>query len=129
MSLPPAEAGRWSSSWASCGLPLDLDQYRVGQLPTLFLVHDYLSEDEQQRLLGEITSCRAKWTAVSGRRLQNHGGSVLGTGLVQASMPSWLQGLVTRLSQGTGIYGGALANHVLINSYSPGRLRLQRGAG
>ena len=102
-------------------MALDLEPYRVGPLPSVYVLPEFVTQAEEARLLAEVRAARAKWTTVSGRRLQNHGGLVHKGGLVAAPMASWLETLVGRLSA-TGIYGGeaARANHVLINAYQPG---------
>lgn len=106
-------------------MPLQPDQlecYRVGSLPSLFLVPEYITVDWEARLLRDITDGRAAWTAISGRRLRSLGGVVSAKGgLIPAPMPSWMQPLVDRISREAGVYGGAPANHVLLNVYDPGQ--------
>lgn len=102
-------------------MALDLEPFRVGSLPSLYVLPEFITAAEEQRLLAAVRAAKGKWTSVSGRRLQNHGGIVHKGGLVAAPTASWLEQLVGRLSA-TGIYGGeaARANHVLINAYQPG---------
>lgn len=72
---------------------------------------------------------------VSGRRLQNYGGSVTPKGLLAATLPAWLAALGARMARDTAIFGcqqdscgqsgvgdaaAALPNHVLVNAYAPG---------
>jgi len=43
---------------------LGLENHRVGNLPTLFYVPDYISAAEEAQLLSEVRSSKAKWTQV-----------------------------------------------------------------
>ncbi|KAI3425123.1 hypothetical protein D9Q98_008895 [Chlorella vulgaris] len=103
---------------------LDLQQFRVGSLPTVFYIPNYVSTEEEQALLTDLRASK-QWRTVSGRRLQNLGGIIHKQGLISAPLPSWLQPLVARLAAETGIYGNVggdvgQPNHVLVNAYQPG---------
>ncbi|KAG7673704.1 hypothetical protein Ndes2526B_g02839 [Nannochloris sp. 'desiccata'] len=100
-----------------------LEHYKIGPLPSLYLIPDYISHSMGQHFLTNILATQSGWKHVSGRRLLNIGGVVSSKGsLLQAPMPSWgLQSLITEISGNFHLYGGAPANHVLINSYSPGQ--------
>jgi len=93
---------------------------RVGPIPHTSYIPDYVTAEEEQRILQNVYASQAKWTQLSGRRLQNHGGLVHPKGLLQTPLPSWLNPLLTRLHETTGVYGGQPPNHVLINAYQPG---------
>ena len=67
------------------------------------------------------TASAAGRAQVSGRRLQNHGGIVHAKGLIPAPVPTWLQPIMRRMHEATGVYGGAPPNHVLVNAYAPGQ--------
>ena len=41
-----------------------LDNYRVGDLPNVFYIPDYISKEEEERLLERVSSCKAPWTEV-----------------------------------------------------------------
>lgn len=41
-----------------------LENYRVGDLPNVFYIPDYISKEEEERLLGRVRSCKAPWTEV-----------------------------------------------------------------
>mmetsp|Transcript_28745 Transcript_28745/g.80933 ORF Transcript_28745/g.80933 Transcript_28745/m.80933 type:complete len:236 (-) Transcript_28745:383-1090(-) len=98
-----------------------LSERRVGSLPKVHYIPEYVTEVQEARLLEEVRSSKAKWTQVSGRRLQNHGGIVHSTGcLIAQPLPSWLRPVAERMHRDTGIFGGEEPNHVLINSYQPG---------
>lgn len=99
-----------------------MEAHRVSTLPSLYLIPDYINEAIESQLFSTITSSRAKWTVVNGRRLQTWGGSIGKRGaLIPAQMPSWLASLVDRVSGEFGIFGPQGANHVLINEYEPGQ--------
>ncbi|KAK9907716.1 hypothetical protein WJX75_008717 [Coccomyxa subellipsoidea] len=100
-----------------------LEDHRIGCLPELFYIPEYVSKDDEERLCQAIRGSKAPWIKVSGRRLRNYGGSVhekLGV-LLQTPIPSWLQPLLKRLAADTEAFGpGQGANHVLLNAYSLG---------
>lgn len=47
--------------------------FRVGSIPEVFLVPDYISEDEEAALLSSARASTARWTVLSNRRLQTLG--------------------------------------------------------
>lgn len=102
----------------------DLQHYLVGQdkLQTLHYMPDFISAEQEERLLREVHASRAKWVHLSGRRLQNHGGIVHTKGLVPAPLPGWLQGLIGSITQRLPrlFPPDMQPNHVLINAYQPG---------
>jgi len=102
---------------------INIEHYKVGALPSLYLIPDYISTSMEQHFLTNILASQSGWKNVSGRRLLNLGGIVSSKGsLLQAPMPSWgLQSLITKISEKFQLYNGAPANHVLINSYSIGQ--------
>jgi alkylated DNA repair protein alkB homolog 6 len=111
---------------APSGCP-PLERFRVGRLPSVYIIEDFISEPEEAQLIENITSSCAKFTQVRGRRLQNWGG-VVGKGgtLIPTTMPRWLQHLTDRISQASKIYediadvGRNGPNHVLVNEYKLG---------
>jgi len=100
-----------------------LKHYKIGTLPSLYLIPDYISPSMEQHFLTNILATQSGWKNVSGRRLLDVGGVISSKGsLLQAPMPSWgLQSLITKISENFQLYNGAPANHVLINSYSSGQ--------
>ena len=98
---------------------MDLDKYRVVELPTLHYIPDAVSPAEEERLLREIRASKQQWKSVSGRRLQSLGGLVHKQGLIPAPLPGYLEPLLAKLAADTGIYGsvGERPNHVLVNAY------------
>ena len=112
-------------------MALALDQHRVSPLPRIWLVPDYLDAEEEASLLAAATGPAARWTQVSGRRLQALGGTVHeAAGLLPAPLPKWVQPLLARLQVvARDIFGGAELNHVLINCYAAGEGILQHQDG
>ena len=41
-----------------------LEDYHVGDLPNVSYIPDYISKEEEERLLERISSCKAPWTEV-----------------------------------------------------------------
>lgn len=66
-----------------------LKDFKLGPLPNVHYIPDYLTTREEQSLIDHISGSKARWTQVSGRRLLNYGGQVhekKGV-LLQAPMP------------------------------------------
>lgn len=103
LSLTDFEAASLSSPLSGC----------------VFLVPNYVSEGEEERLLTRLSQTKG-WKHVSGRRVLSLGGSVTKSGLLPAMLPSWLQDVVRRVSVDTGAWDLKEANHVLVNAYNPG---------
>lgn len=96
------------------------DEHCVGPLARVWLVPDFVDEEQEASLLAAATGPAARWTQVSGRRLQALGGTVHeSAGLLPAALPKWVRPLLARL-QATGHFGAATLNHVLVNSYAAG---------
>ncbi|KAM4608538.1 alpha-ketoglutarate-dependent dioxygenase alkB homolog 6 [Polymixia lowei] len=88
--------------------------------PTAYYIPDFISEDEEVYLLEQVyKSPRTKWTQLSGRRLQNWGGSPHPKGMLAEKIPAWLQKYCEKISS-LGAFSGKTANHVLVNEYKPG---------
>jgi alkylated DNA repair protein alkB family protein 6 len=114
--------------------PLSLAEHAVGGLPSISYVPDYLSADQEAALMAAATrgGAGARWTVVSGRRLQAHGGAIGPKGsLIATPLPAWLAPLAARLARETGAFGGgAPPNHVLVNAYLPGEgIMVRRPSG
>ncbi|KAI5075231.1 hypothetical protein GOP47_0009307 [Adiantum capillus-veneris] len=101
--------------------PDELEMYRVGTLPTIFYIPDYLSRQDQLRLLNQVnTGSSTKWKSLKNRRLQNWGGVVHEKGLLPQQLPPWLSDLTGNICKDVGLFPAPL-NHVLINEYLPGQ--------
>ncbi|KAF3957007.1 hypothetical protein CMV_017937 [Castanea mollissima] len=60
-----------------------LNGFKVGSLPTLIYIPDFISESEQTMLLNNVYGAPAsKWKSLKNRRLQNWGGVVHEKGLL-----------------------------------------------
>ena len=99
------------------------DALRVSQLPRVWLVPDFVDAEEEAALLAAATGPAARWTQVSGRRLQALGGVVhASAGLLPAPLPKWVTPLLARIQQrgAPGLFDGVTLNHVLVNAYDAG---------
>ncbi|KAL5853869.1 hypothetical protein ACOSQ3_008987 [Xanthoceras sorbifolium] len=95
------------------------DQFRLGNLPTLMYVPDFITETEESQLLNNIYgSPVSKWKSLKNRRLQNWGGVVHEKGLLPQDLPPWLTKITQRIYEKSGLFPSAI-NHVLINEYLP----------
>ena len=73
-----------------------LTSNKIGSLPSIYLIPEYVSEATEMQLLSQINS-RGRWKSLSGRRLQEYGGTVHQKhGLLQADLPSWMSLLTER---------------------------------
>ena len=103
-------------------MALPRDEHRVSQLSRVWLMPDYVDAEEEAALLAAATGPAARWTQVSGRRVQALGGTVHeAAGLLPAPLPKWVRPLLARLqAQAGGLFGEAQLNHVLVNCYAAG---------
>ena len=102
-------------------MALACDEHRVSQLSRVWLVPEFVDEEEESRLYAAATGPAARWTHVSGRRLQALGGTVHeAAGLLPAPLPKWVAPLLARLQTRAGLFDGAALNHVLVNCYAAG---------
>ncbi|XP_037542204.1 alpha-ketoglutarate-dependent dioxygenase alkB homolog 6 [Nematolebias whitei] len=87
---------------------------------TAYYIPDFISEEEESYLLQEVyKSPKTKWTQLSGRRLQNWGGSPHPKGMLVEKIPDWLRSYCEKISS-LGAFSGKTANHVLVNEYKQG---------
>ena len=111
-------------------MALPRDEHRVSQLSRVWLMPDYVDAEEEAALLAAATGPAARWTQVSGRRLQALGGTVHeAAGLLPAPLPKWVRPLLARLQAHAGVWGSAELNHVLVNRYDAGEGILQHQDG
>ncbi|KAL4297707.1 hypothetical protein GQ457_12G003720 [Hibiscus cannabinus] len=97
----------------------NLNNFIVGDLPTLFYIPDFVNESEQAQLLNNIYQAPgSKWKSLKNRRLQNWGGVVHEKGLLPQDLPPWLAKITERICEESGLFPSAI-NHVLINEYLP----------
>ncbi|XP_061452741.1 alpha-ketoglutarate-dependent dioxygenase alkB homolog 6 isoform X3 [Rhineura floridana] len=106
---------------ATCAGILALEPFRVTQSPPLaYYVPDFITEAEEVYLLQQVYDApKPKWTQLSGRRLQNWGGLPHPKGMILEKLPPWLQAYADKVSS-LEVFGGKLANHILVNEYRAG---------
>ena len=125
---------------------LDLASYRVGTIPSVYYVPDFISEGDAVKVLSciENAGLNDKWVRLRGRQLQNWGGVPPDT---YEPLPQWLQEVIhqavscccacslgwrlnnsVRSSQvsstllSCGLFPpSSPTNHVLVNQYHPGQ--------
>ncbi|KAK1280493.1 hypothetical protein QJS04_geneDACA015141 [Acorus gramineus] len=96
-----------------------MEEYRVGTLPTLYYIPDFISDLQQSQILHHIYEAPVtKWKSLKNRRLQNWGGVVHEKGLLPQDLPPWLKGVTNKICDMTGLFPSPI-NHVLINEYLP----------
>ncbi|XP_075644055.1 alkylated DNA repair protein ALKBH6 homolog [Castanea sativa] len=96
-----------------------LNGFKVGILPTLIYIPDFISESEQTMLLNNVYGAPvSKWKSLKNRRLQNWGGVVHEKGLLPQELPPWLTKITEKIYEESGLFPSAI-NHVLINEYLP----------
>ncbi|XP_022925559.1 alpha-ketoglutarate-dependent dioxygenase alkB homolog 6 [Cucurbita moschata] len=96
-----------------------LNHFKVGLLPTVFYIPDFISDEDETMILDNIYKAPAsKWKSLKNRRLQNWGGVVHEKGLLPQELPIWLTNITKKIYQETNLYPAPI-NHVLINEYRP----------
>ncbi|CAL8159613.1 unnamed protein product [Prunus armeniaca] len=96
-----------------------IDNFKVGSLPTLIYIPDFITDNEQTMLLNKIYEAPvSKWKSLKNRRLQNWGGTVHEKGLLPQDLPSWLTKITYKIYEESGLFPLPI-NHVLINEYLP----------
>nr|XP_043610582.1 alpha-ketoglutarate-dependent dioxygenase alkB homolog 6 [Erigeron canadensis] len=97
----------------------DINKFKVGCVPTVFYIPDFISDSHQKQLLNHIyTAPVSKWKSLKNRRLQNWGGIVHEKGLLPQDLPPWLTNVTEKISNQSSLFPSAI-NHVLINEYLP----------
>ncbi|XP_024019220.1 alpha-ketoglutarate-dependent dioxygenase alkB homolog 6 [Morus notabilis] len=96
-----------------------LDHFKVGSLPTIMYIPEFITHNEQTNLLNNINGAPvSKWKSLKNRRLQNWGGVVHEKGLLSQDLPPWLMKVTQKINEETGLFPSPI-NHVLINEYLP----------
>ncbi|KAF5822954.1 putative oxoglutarate/iron-dependent dioxygenase, alpha-ketoglutarate-dependent dioxygenase AlkB [Helianthus annuus] len=97
----------------------DLNNFKVGSVPTVFYIPDFISDFDQNLLLNHIYAAPvSKWKVLKNRRLQNWGGIVHEKGLLPQDLPPWLTKITEKIRDVSSLFPSAI-NHVLINEYLP----------
>ncbi|KAM1752914.1 hypothetical protein ACFX1T_005408 [Malus domestica] len=119
MSIPCAEVLRLLSLPTGMERKVTLDDFKVGSVPTLIYIPDFITDNEQTMLLNKIYEGPvSKWKSLKNRRLQNWGGIVHEKGLLPQDLPSWLTKITCKIYEESGLFPLPI-NHVLINEYLP----------
>ncbi|XP_062076301.1 alkylated DNA repair protein ALKBH6 homolog isoform X2 [Humulus lupulus] len=96
-----------------------VEKFKVGSLPTLMYIPDFITHDQQTILLNNINGApQSKWKSLKNRRLQNWGGIVHEKGLLSQQLPPWLMKITQKICEESGLFPAPI-NHVLINEYLP----------
>ncbi|KAJ0422418.1 hypothetical protein BJY00DRAFT_75084 [Aspergillus carlsbadensis] len=108
----------------------NLEDARITRLPgdgeDAFYIADFITRDEEERLLQKITTAPLPtWKHLSHRRLQTHPSPLTNNNTLLASpLPSWLVSpIITPHFDRLALFAGSphrAPNHVLINEYTPG---------
>ncbi|KAK1412011.1 hypothetical protein QVD17_32932 [Tagetes erecta] len=97
----------------------DVNKFKLGSVPTVFYIPDFISISDQNTLLNHIYAAPvSKWKVLKNRRLQNWGGIVHEKGLLPQDLPPWLTKITGKIRDETSLFPSAI-NHVLINEYLP----------
>ncbi|EAS32901.3 Alkbh6 protein [Coccidioides immitis RS] len=116
-----------SSQQKTVQMANDLAQYRIKSLPeTAYYIPEFISEDEEDRLLNKITTVPLpRWTHLTRRRLQSWPSALTNSNtLLESPLPAWLVTPVITRFQKLAIFSASphkAPNHVLINEYQPGQ--------
>lgn len=95
-----------------------LKHYKIGSVDSIFYIQDFITEKEHDDLMNNIyNNSDVKWTQLSNRRLQNHGGLPHEKGMIAQPLPKWLLSVSDDLVQQWKVFDERSPNHVLINEY------------
>lgn len=106
---------------------MNYESFKLENIPsTCFYIANFITEAEETLLLHNINKISpVRWTQLMNRRLLNLGGVPTQKGMIAEEIPSFLQDCLDRIN-GLGMFGDAKANHILLNEYKPGQVRLTR---
>ncbi|KAL2848119.1 hypothetical protein BJY01DRAFT_212305 [Aspergillus pseudoustus] len=109
----------------------NLEDVRITGLPgdgvDAFYIADFITQDEEERLLEKITTAPLPtWKHLSHRRLQTHPSPLTNNNTLLASpLPSWLVcPIISPHFDRLALFAGSphkAPNHVLVNEYIPGQ--------
>eukprot|EP01083_Nonionella_stella_P043137 116425_1 len=98
------------------------DKFIVGSIPTVYYVPEWISEDEESKMIDIIyDSPDSKWVELKRRRLQSWGGTPKSEGMIPEKVPIWCTALCDRLVNSGAMSEKHRPNHVLMNEYRPGQ--------
>ncbi|XP_050109343.1 uncharacterized protein LOC126588314 [Malus sylvestris] len=94
-----------------------LDDFKVGSVPTLIYIPDFITDNEQTMLLNKIYEGPvSKWKSLKNRRLQKWGSIVHEKGLLPQDLPSWLTKITCKIYEESGLFPLPI-NHILAMLY------------
>ena len=102
---------------------LDLNSYLI--CPGFYYIPNFLTPDELEYL--KLHTARSgRWTSLSNRRVQRHGGVVTEDGkpMIEQQIPKYLHPLKCRIErqlEELKLSPAIQINHVLVNEYTPGQ--------
>ena len=80
-------------------LDFDLEEYRVGNLESVYYIPDYLSAEDEAEVHAQLAASPPDmWRRMSGRRVQECGTRMApsGDGLMLEQLPPWMEAVATR---------------------------------
>ena len=87
---------------------------------SVFYVPNFLSGEEENRLLSQTSKIgEEEWCTAGGRRLAHFGGVPHGSGMFPEDPPRFIEGIYARIKRFGCFSGGVCPNHVLLNEYDP----------
>ncbi|DAZ94217.1 TPA: hypothetical protein N0F65_001067 [Lagenidium giganteum] len=109
-------------SWSPRPHVANLEKYRQGDIPSIYVINDWMSENEEAAILNKvyaIPDSSAKWVKLKKRRLQLWGG-VVESPFHPEKLPAWIEQLNASLVEAGLFSSENQPNHALINEYGPG---------
>ncbi|CAM9661728.1 unnamed protein product [Discosporangium mesarthrocarpum] len=101
---------------------LKLEEFRVGSIPSIFYIPDFVTEVDEQSILSWIYAIPdgPEWKTLRTRRLQCWGGQP-GKDFLPEPLPPWMDPLCDNLVARGVIKEEDRLNHILLNEYQPGQ--------
>lgn len=102
-----------------------IDEFRLDSVPsTCFYIPNFITEPEEKLLIHNIEKTSVvRWTQLKNRRLINVGGVPTQKGMIAEEIPGYLQDYINRVND-LGVFGDVKANHILLNEYKAGQVRI-----
>jgi len=102
--------------------PMDMQKYRVGELPSLFYIPNFLTAEEGNAILRRVEKMpESSWANLKRRRLQNHGGTPHPDGMIPCQVPQFIRAVMGALVEAGVFQEEGRPNHVLLNEYQRGQ--------
>lgn len=99
--------------------PLLRDQHRLGDIPSVYLLENWLPIETEKEILGNLRAHSRDFVQLRGKRTARFGGDV-GPPYIPEVLPPWLDQLCGAVAS-TGAFPSQIRpNHVFVNHYQPG---------